>query len=239
MKSFYCSVALLFLIAASQISLAQCNFVSLNVSYSDSSQVNLYHPGFFLFGMTPDVGGFDNVCYWTVSTMSGDIIHEDVTAGDWESQSFMLFEHEETVNDSMLVELNLTNPLEDFDCCMTDTLVWMEDELFGAFGSWQVLSLGLNVGEDCEVTTSVDETPLRSPITIYPQPATSHFWVNDISNAARVVLYDLRGSLVAEFSVAGEQALFDIKFLPEGVYLVQIMDKNSRTIGVQRLIKQS
>ena len=218
---------------------SMCDFVNISVSSADTGYANLYHPGFFLFGATQNIGGYDNECFWTVSSMGGDILHEAVTIGDWASQSFMIFEHEVALDDSMLVELVLTSPLEEFDCCMMDTLVWVENNTIPQFpwGNWDFVNL--NVGADCMTATGVDDFKTYAAPSFFPQPASDRFWIDDLANIAKLDLYNLSGKRVAEFSVESRNQSFEIQGLPNGIYFVKMLDGRSHVVGVQRLIKSA
>ena len=75
MLRFHSLTFLLVLVLAAK---AQCEFVGVSVSASDTGLVQLYHPGFFFFGATPNVGGYDNVWYWTIYDMEGKRLDKKV-----------------------------------------------------------------------------------------------------------------------------------------------------------------
>lgn len=50
---------LLFLLTSLGVTVrAQCDFVGVSVSASDTALISLYHPGFFFFGATANVEGY-------------------------------------------------------------------------------------------------------------------------------------------------------------------------------------
>lgn len=211
---------------------AQCEFLNLTVSASDSGYVQLYHPGYFMFGATENVGGFENQCFWTVRTMAGDILHEATTTGEWAEQSFLFFDHNLAVTDSMVAELVLSNPMEPMDCCMADTLVWVEDPIF-EFGNWSVNSL--NTGVLCQ--TSTDLPPhLDASIRLFPQPTRGTFQLQAPASVQTLVLFNSSGRQVASFDATGSRT-FDISPFPDGLYLVQMLNGRQVPMAVQRLIK--
>jgi hypothetical protein len=83
--------------------ISMCEGVSITVNVGDTTLISLYHAGYFLFRATSNTGGHQNVCQWTVTSMDGTLIHEDVTTGIWEEQSFTLFETTVGIEDSMIV----------------------------------------------------------------------------------------------------------------------------------------
>lgn len=210
MRQFF----LLFLLTASVVTVrAQCDFVGVSVSASDTSQVNLYHPGFFFFGATPNVGGFDNVCFWTIYDMEGNVLHEAETSGDWETQSFMLFEHSVPVTDSMRVEIVLTSPLEDFDCCVSDTLIWEETQSplgNSAWGDWSTETDGYTVGLECGGTTAVVGPNSTPAFSAYPNPSSGELIIQWSGSevAEEAILHDVQGRRARRFlNVANGQIL--------------------------------
>lgn len=217
---------------------AQCDAVNIDVSSSDSAYVQLYHAGFFLFGADENTGGFDNVCSWTVTTIAGDVIHEAETTGAWADQSFMLFDHELTVADSMLVELRLSSPLEEQDCCMVDTLVWAETEVMPGvvFGNWEVL--GQHVGQPCQAN-SISNFPTSASLQIWPQPASQFFSIDVPPTIRTLLIFDLTGKLLATHGTQSGQRSFDISNLPPGTFLVALVGTDpgvpARTL---RLVKE-
>jgi hypothetical protein len=217
---------------------AQCDAVSIQVSSSDSAYVQLYHAGFFLFGADENTGGFDNVCSWTVTTMAGDVIHEAETTGAWADQSFMLFDHELTVADSMQVELRLSSPLEDEDCCIADTLVWVETEVIPGFpfGNWEVL--GQHVGQLCQAN-SISALSSTASLQIWPQPAAQFFSFDVPPTVRTLLIFDLRGKQLATFQASPGERSFDISGLPSGTFIVALFgtapEVPARTL---RLVKE-
>lgn len=113
MKKFITSVIL---ISAAH---GQCSTVNISVSASDTSYVQLYHPGFFNIP-----SGFANVCDWEVTTFTGELVFENTTSGDAFEQGLVLFDHTVPITDSMKVTVAITNPIEGIICTISDTLYW-------------------------------------------------------------------------------------------------------------------
>ena len=155
-------------------SIAQCSDVSLLVSSSDTTYVQLYHPALFLIP-----SGDANICYWTVTTFSGELVHSDTTSGDFEAQSFSYFDHSVPVTDSMKVTLIIENPVEDITCAINDTLFWEETEVIPGvfFGSWAILSDNGGVeGAAYSVTFQVDMSEVSDPFTTPEVNGTFNDW---------------------------------------------------------------
>lgn len=213
---------------------SMCDAVSISVSSSDSTYVQLYHAGFFLFGATENVGGFSNVCYWTATTMDGETLHEAETAGEWETQSFMYFEHNLAVTDSIIVDLVITSPLEEFDCCMTDTLIW-EEAVSGTYGNWSVEDF--NAGVHCDSSTGIETHIENASLSIYPQPAQHYFQLTNLPMNAMLIVFDLSGKQVLSMNAGNPSATYDISSLQKGIYFVQVFDEQKAKLATLRLLK--
>ena len=229
---------LLLLLLGSAVPLhAQCDSLGVLVSASDSNYVQLYHPGFFMFGATANVGGFDNVCFWTITGVDGNIIHEAETAGDWENQSFMLFNHDIPVTDTLFVDLVLTSPLEDHDCCISDTLVWVETEVLGevAFGDWNTEPGGWNFGMACNVS-SVNAPPAMDAIQLSPQPASASLRIEGLQGGEFIQVFDATSRECPGVTM-NDRGTLDIQHLPSGVYILTVIFENGQGRS-QRFLKE-
>ncbi len=224
--------SLLLFFALTTSGTAQCSALNIAVSASDTGYVQLYHPGFFMFGSTANDGGFGNQCHWTVTTMDGEAVFDTLTTGAWADQSFALFDHGLSVQDSMLVELILTHPEEPMDCCMADTLIWVEDDFFN-FGSWETASL--NLGADCSGLLAVEEA--APEVAVYPQPARAVFRVRLPADATRLVLTGADGRTWAEFPVVASAAEYPLTGVPTGLYVVNAWNARGELVAVTRLMK--
>ena len=230
--------SLTFLMVLGLAAKAQCEFVGVSVSASDTGLVQLYHPGFFFFGATPNVGGYDNVCFWTIYDMEGSVLHEAETSGDWESQSFMLFEHAVPVTESMRVEIVLTSPLEDFDCCVSDTLIWEETQSplgNSAWGDWNTETDGYTVGVEC-ATSAIEIEHEAETIQLYPQPAGAFVRINGLNGQESVRLFDALGREWPISPALNPGGRLDVQHLPSGLYFLAVLGKEGAAV-TKRLIK--
>jgi hypothetical protein len=218
--------------------ISMCEAVAISVNVGDTTLISLYHPGYFLFGATSSTGGYQNVCQWTVTSMDGTVVHEDVTTGIWEEQSFTLFETTVGIEDSMIVELILSSPLEEFDCCMVDTLVWTEVETIPGFfyGTWDNLN-GENTGVDCGGASGVAAAPSSVAAVMYPNPASDVVWLDHDGSVAAVRVVDAAGRYVREEDVISTHYPLMIGQLPEGAYGVMLFDQTGASRGMHRFVK--
>jgi hypothetical protein len=213
-------------------SYGQCSTVSIQVSASDTSYVQLYQAGFFLIP-----SGFANVCEWEVTSFTGEVIHEETTSGDFSEQSTVLFEHEIPITDSMNVSLVITNEVEGIICTINDTLYWEETEVLPDvfIGNWSVLSSNGGVEE---VITSLNEIKLNTKnITLFPCPADDHFKIDSDQKIISLSIFDLNGQQIASYKNMNPQEKVDISHFLSGVYFVQFWDEQSRSLGMKKLVK--
>ncbi len=87
-----------------------------------------------------------------------------------------------------------------------------------------------------------DPNGTRAPVvkkdfTLYPNPTSNFFSIKeDAASISRVVVYDLLGKEVKRFDPDFD-ARFDVSELSKGNYLVQILDKEGRTLSTKVLQK--
>ena len=204
---------------------AQCHFIGLSVSASDSTSAQLYHPGYFYFGTADGTSGVETVCEWTVLDMEGNVLHEAETSGDWDNQSFMHFTHEMSVADSMRVELVLTNPLEEHQCCVFDTLIWEETQSplgNSAWGNWSTETDGYAQGVECG-TNLVEPEHASAPLILYPQPASESIRLHGLKSPATVCILDATGCEQLRLRIEDHRETVDIRTLPSGLYFLTLL----------------
>jgi len=74
-------------------------------------------------------------------------------------------------------------------------------------------------------------------IKIFPNPATEYIELTENDKVAKVVVFNLVGKELKRFD-AGNGQRYSIGDLPKGLYLVQLLDKNSKTLVTQRVSKR-
>ena len=78
----------------------------------------------------------------------------------------------------------------------------------------------------------------RINIDVFPNPATHFISLSDVTGVTKIVLYNMVGVRVREFSEITPDARHSLENLPRGMYLVQIIGTNNVNLAVKRLYKQ-
>jgi hypothetical protein len=205
--------------------------VSIQISSSDTSLVQLYNAGIFNIP-----SGFANICEWEVTTFQGNIIHQDITSGEFSEQAFSLFNHSVPISDSMEVTLFITNMVEGITCSIVDTIYWEETEVLpGSFiGNWAVL--GDYGGVENELLTSVEGIQTRKEIEIQPSLVTNQFIIRNMEANHSIAMFDSMGRKVFDKEVYNQEAL-NVSSFETGMYYIHIYDTNGDIIDVKKLMK--
>jgi hypothetical protein len=215
---------------ASSAAFGQCENVDVSVSSSDTSYVQLYHPGFFILP-----SGFANVCEWQVTTTSGDVVFDTLTSGAAFEQGLVLFDHTVPITDSMFVTLVISNPVSGLTCLITNTLYWEETEVFpGIFvGNWNVI--GFNPG----IATALDEAGIGAErdFVLFPSPAMDHLRIDAPRSVYALTIRSATGALVhSEANFMTSQPI-DVSQLQPGIYFVGLQDERGVNRGMRKFIK--
>ncbi len=212
---------------------AQCADMGLSVSTSDTSYVQLYHPGLFLIP-----SGDSNTCYWTVTTFTGEVIHTDTTSGgDFEVQSFSYFEHTVPVTDSMKATLFIVNPVEGITCTVNDTIFWEEIEILpGSFiGNWAILSQNGGVEG---VPANFSNLPIGNQVALYPSHVTDHFFLSGNHDIYSITMFSLNGNRAGHFNHVQVGQTIDISTYPSGMYLIRVTTTDGSFVSAKKLFKK-
>ena len=211
---------------------AQCSTVSVSVSASDTSYVQLYHAGFFNIP-----SGFANICAWEVSSFSGETVYQDITSGDANKQGRVLFDHSIPISDSMKVSIMITNEIENIICTINDTLYWKETEVLpGSFiGNWEVLNS--NGGVEEELTSSDEATKALTTIKLLPSPARDYLRIEGSHEIYTFSILALNGQTLKTYYGIQSGEEVNISFVPSGMFFVQVRDKHNNTLCVRKSIK--
>lgn len=79
----------------------------------------------------------------------------------------------------------------------------------------------------------------KSNIRIFPNPAIDYFELTDDNDIDRIVVYNLLGREVRSFRSVGNGQQYNLNGLPDGLYLLSLMDNRKGIVKTVRLNKRS
>jgi hypothetical protein len=82
-----------------------------------------------------------------------------------------------------------------------------------------------------DTSTSIRKRRFSFDVSVYPNPASSYFYVKLPQNA-NVVLYDMSGSLI----LRSDKRVIRLDDVQTGIYLVMVKDRNDKTLGWSKLV---
>lgn len=231
MSLFKSAVSILFVVFHLSV-IGQCSTVSVQISSSDTTFVQLYNAGFFNLP-----SGFANVVEWEVRDFSGELVYQEITSGDFEEQSRIQFEHTVPITDSMKATIVITNEVEGFICTMNDTLYWEVTEVLpGSFvGNWGVLSG--NGGVEMDITTNTEQLQELTTLDLVPTVISSHFTI--VGDLDRYVLRidDSTGRTVVTNHTVQNGEQVHVAELRSGIYFVTVYDVQLSLLSTIRVVK--
>ncbi|MFT5168700.1 MAG: hypothetical protein ACI8P3_003945 [Saprospiraceae bacterium] len=84
--------------------------------------------------------------------------------------------------------------------------------------------------------THVKATAKKKKINVYPNPAVNFIGLSDAEDVKKIIIFNVMGREAKSFDV--EKGMkYDVADLKRGMYLVQIVGMNNKTITTQRLNK--
>lgn len=84
--------------------------------------------------------------------------------------------------------------------------------------------------------SSLSQQPTK--ISVYPNPATNYISVNKDENVKQISIFNLVGRKLKSFSDVNKDQHYDVTDLPNGMYLVQVIDNSNKIITTQRISKR-
>ena len=91
--------------------------------------------------------------------------------------------------------------------------------------------------EACELWTSITEPQSGAAFSLYPNPATSHVFVEATAGLKRVTVYNALGQLVRDQVTEGTQYELNTASYNAGIYMIRVETAegvNTRTLTIQR-----
>ncbi|MGK0362972.1 MAG: hypothetical protein ACI85O_000011 [Saprospiraceae bacterium] len=97
----------------------------------------------------------------------------------------------------------------------------------------------INSTEDCGFQTSIDEVTI-SKVRVYPNPTSNLFQISELENipeADEVAVYNIVGKKVRSFAPTASQ--YSVGDLPDGMYMVSVIDYETGILKTVRMSKNS
>lgn len=114
----------------------------------------------------------------------------------------------------------------------------MKQSLLAIFFTFFSFAVFAQQNPDANNSAPVNSFQRQSKISIYPNPATSYISVNQDDNVKQILFFNLLGRNLKSINdvVKGQQ--YDVTDLPNGMYLVQIIDNTNKILTTQRVSKR-
>jgi Secretion system C-terminal sorting domain len=104
-----------------------------------------------------------------------------------------------------------------------------------------ILSIALIIFASLTLSAQIErknDSAIRPTLSVYPNPATEYISVNHEEVVRNIYVFNLVGRKMRVFEVEkGER--YEIGDLPNGLYVIQLIGKDSKILTTQRLTKKS
>jgi hypothetical protein len=80
--------------------------------------------------------------------------------------------------------------------------------------------------------------PQPTKVTVYPNPATNYISIDNSDNVKEITIINLVGRKLKTFENVQKDERYDVSELPNGMYLVQIVDNSNKVITTVRVSKR-
>jgi hypothetical protein len=78
----------------------------------------------------------------------------------------------------------------------------------------------------------------QAKISVYPNPATDFISINNDDNVKQIAIFNLVGRKVKSFDNIVKDQHYDVSDLPNGMYLIQVIDNANKVVTTQRVNKR-
>ncbi|MEM9918878.1 MAG: T9SS type A sorting domain-containing protein [Bacteroidota bacterium] len=83
----------------------------------------------------------------------------------------------------------------------------------------------------------MDQDPEQANIKVFPNPATNFIGLSNYKGIAQIAIYNVVGRKLRTFTVIDDRK-YSIADLPNGMYLVQLVNHNNKIIKTHRMSKR-
>ena len=86
---------------------------------------------------------------------------------------------------------------------------------------------------------SKNKSSFQTPkIKIYPNPATHYIKLSKVQDVRKIKILSLIGNAIKTYKVQALEEKYNVADLPNGLYLIQLLDYKNKVITTQRLNKR-
>ena len=114
-----------------------------------------------------------------------------------------------------------------FSLCLTAAFAQNRDACYNCFGDSDFFSSPSN-----ELAYSAKQ------LMVYPNPASEYIMLKNSSGVQEVHIFNLVGRKVREFKTVEKGRSYDVAELPNGMYLVQLIDPRGKIMSTHRMNKR-
>lgn len=93
---------------------------------------------------------------------------------------------------------------------------------------------------DLSSSVGMEEDEWQGKTMIWPSPVVDYLNISIPPSAsmASINIYSLKGILVGQFNILKSPSTYNVSFLASGIYSVQLVDINGKTVVTRKIIKQ-
>ena len=93
---------------------------------------------------------------------------------------------------------------------------------------------------DLSSSVGMEEDEWQEKTMIWPSPVVDYLNISIPPSAsmASINIYSLKGILVGQFNILKSPSTYNVSFLASGIYSVQLVDINGKTVVTRKIIKQ-
>ncbi len=92
----------------------------------------------------------------------------------------------------------------------------------------------------CKVVATDDLNNLGKEISVFPNPVNNELSINvlDNSNDLKISIFSIAGQEISSYYMNSETLLLNVDFLPQGFYVLKIVEKTSKKSAIVKIIKK-
>ncbi|NTW32543.1 MAG: T9SS type A sorting domain-containing protein [Bacteroidetes bacterium] len=89
---------------------------------------------------------------------------------------------------------------------------------------------------DVQISTGINEFK-QAAISVYPNPATSNIYINNISGVNIIKISNILGETIQNINISGNNTDVNVNSLPNGLYFITLLNDNG-IVATKKFVKQ-